>query len=190
MTLSTLEVWERFNSRLLAFIRRRVDSDEEADDVLQDVFLKIHMRIDTLMDEDRLAPWVYQVARNTIIDRHRRDRAWLPLDEGFHDEKAGELPEDDTEANLADGLFDLLAALPEKYRLAVELAEVQGMRQEEIANQLGLSLSGAKSRVQRGRAMLRQALLDCCHVDFDRRGRVMDFYQRQMCCVLCCPPNN
>lgn len=186
MPLSTAEVWERFSRQLHGFIRRRIADPQEAEDLLQDIFLRIHTRMDTLQDKERLAAWMYQIARNAIIDHQRATRHWAELDETFPAPTDLEETGPDPEAELAAGLGEMMACLPDKYRQAVEMAELRGLRQQEVADQLGLTLSGAKSRVQRGREMLRQALLDCCHFDFDRRGKVLDYYPHPACCPRCC----
>jgi RNA polymerase sigma-70 factor (ECF subfamily) len=64
------------------------------------------------------------------------------------------------------------------YRQAVQLSEIEGLPQQEVADRLGLSLSGAKSRIQRGRLMLKDELERCCRFEFDRRGNVMDYEPR------------
>jgi RNA polymerase sigma-70 factor, ECF subfamily len=85
-------------------------------------------------------------------------------------------------AEIAAGLKNFIACLPEKYRQALLLTEFEGFSQLRLAESLGISLSGAKSQVQRGRAQLRQALLECCHFEFDRRGNLQDYIPRQECC--------
>jgi RNA polymerase sigma-70 factor (ECF subfamily) len=76
--------------------------------------------------------------------------------------------------------------LPDTYRDALLLTEYQGLNQRQMADRLGISFSGAKSRVQRARRMLRDMLLTCCHFELDRRGAIIDYYQH--CC--CCNPGN
>jgi RNA polymerase sigma-70 factor (ECF subfamily) len=93
---------------------------------------------------------------------------------------APDLPEEDPEAVLALSLKEMVDELPESYRQALILTDYQGMSQKQLAESLGMSLSGAKSRVQRARDKLRDMLLSCCHFEFDRRGRIVDYYQR--CC--------
>lgn len=83
---------------------------------------------------------------------------------------------------IAEGLADMIRGLPEPYRQALELSELEGIPQRKVAERLGISLSGAKSRIQRGRKLLRDALLECCHFDFDRRGRILEFVPRAPCC--------
>jgi RNA polymerase sigma-70 factor (ECF subfamily) len=179
-------LWEQFSRQLLRFIQRRIPDPQEAEDLLQDIFLRIHTHMDSLQDQERLAAWMYQIARNAIIDHHRAARHWAELDETLPAPAVLDGSEVDPAEELAAGLGEMMACLPDKYRQAVEMSELKGLRQQEVANQLGLSLSGAKSRVQRGRILLRQALLDCCHFEFDRRGGVLEYYPRPACCERCC----
>jgi RNA polymerase sigma-70 factor (ECF subfamily) len=183
MGYTTLNVWEEFSARLRAFILKRVADPADADDILQEVFVKIHTHIDTLRDEDRLAPWLYQIARNTIVDHYRARRQSVVIPETLAVED--EPPESDVASQLAKGLRPMIALLPDKYRQALLLTEFGDLTQREMAERLGLSLSGAKSRVQRGRLLLRQDLLDCCHFEFDRRGHVIDYVPRPDCCAQC-----
>ena len=89
---------------------------------------------------------------------------------------------DSAEQSLAAGLARRIDELPERYREAVRLTEIEGLTQAEMAGRLKLSLSAAKSRVQRGRQMIKQQLLECCHVEFDRCGRVLSYEERAQCC--------
>lgn len=82
------------------------------------------------------------------------------------------------EQQLAPVLRELFHDLPEAYREALTLTELEGLTQQEMGRRLGLSTSGTKSRVQRGRAMLRQQLLECCRVELDCRGHVTDYERR------------
>ena len=179
MIPSTETVWEAFSDQLKGYIARRVSDPADAEDLLQEVFLKIHRRLDSLQDEQRLLPWLYQVARNTVTDYYRERRPNLPLSEQLADE--GTPPESEAEARLAQAMDVMLGCLPDKYSQALRLYELEGLKGYEVAGRLGLSVSGAKSRLQRGRALLRQALLDCCSFEFDRRGGIIDYAPRQEC---------
>jgi RNA polymerase sigma-70 factor (ECF subfamily) len=68
----------------------------------------------------------------------------------------------------------LISTLPAPYRDALVLTEFEGLTQKEMAERLGISLSGAKSRVQRGREQLKRMLLERCQFEFDRLGRIID----------------
>jgi RNA polymerase sigma-70 factor, ECF subfamily len=173
-------IWEKYNQRLAAFIRSRVDVDE-ADDILQEVFIRVHRHLCCQPDWEKPASWFYQIARNLIIDHYRSRRLWVEVPETLP--AAPDLPEENPEASLALSLTDLVNELPEPYRQALLLTEYQGLSQKELAERQGISLSGAKSRVQRAREKMREMLLNCCHFEFDRRGRVVDYYERCCCCA-------
>jgi RNA polymerase sigma-70 factor, ECF subfamily len=174
-------LWETYCCRLLAFIRSRVANETDAEDILQEVFLRVHRHLCCAADWERPEAWFYRIARNLIVDYYRQ-RAWdeIPEDYPETDDNEALTLEDDTEAQLALSLRDTIESLPEPYRQALLLTEYEGLSQKELAERWGISLSGAKSRVQRARQKLRDLLLECCHFELDRRGRVMDYYER--CC--------
>lgn len=170
---STTQVWNDYHSKLRAFIARRVESPDTADDILQDVFLKTYRQLPELKDQGKLQSWLYQIARNAIIDHYRARRApGGPIDE---------VPAESADATgtaereLAECLRPMIATLPEPYRDALVLSDLEGLTQREIAEREGISLSGAKSRVQRARTMLRDQLEACCRFEFDQRGRLVSY---------------
>ncbi len=170
---ATEHAWEQLSRSLFAFIRRRVADDETAADLVQEVFVRVQSGIGTLENEQKLFAWVFRIARNTVADHYRSRRSIESLD---HDPAATPGDEEsDLNDQVGSCLRAMLPSLPEKYREAMQLAEVDGFTQRAVGERLGLSLSGAKSRVQRGRELLRATLLSCCRVDFDRRGNVTRF---------------
>jgi len=76
----------------------------------------------------------------------------------------------------------MVKSLPEQDRQALVLTEYQGLTQKEYGERLGLSFSGAKSRVQRAREKLKQMLLECCHFELDRRNHIIDYQPHCRCC--------
>lgn len=170
---STETIWSQLSSDLRRFIRRRVPDDHLADDLLQEAFVRIHRAIATLEHADRLEAWVYRIARNVIHDHFRAANRTQQFDETDAVEDIGEDP-GRRACGGAAWLHELIRSLPDDYRAAVQLSEIEGLSQAEVGVRLGLSLSGAKSRVQRGRALLKRLLLECCHFDFDGRGSVLD----------------
>ncbi len=183
MMLTTERVWEEFGTKLKTFILRRVPEEESAEDILQDVFLKIHARIDTLRDEEKLQSWIYQIARNAIADYYRHHKATSALPEAL--DMPDEPVEDANErvvAELTPYIKLIVHSLPADYREALILTEYKGLTQKELGQKLGLSLPVAKSRVQRARDKLKTILLNCCHFQFDRLGRVIDYQPRCECC--------
>lgn len=176
-------LWKGYSGQLLAFIRRRVDDPAEAEDILQDVFLKMFERIDTLQDAEKLPGWMYRIARNAIVDYYRARRPVQALNaEMPPDLETGESP---VREEVASWLTPLIALLPETYREAVWLSEVEGVTHQAVAERLNISLTAAKSRVRRGKVLMKEILTDCCHFEFDQRGRVMDYKRRKDGCALC-----
>jgi RNA polymerase sigma-70 factor, ECF subfamily len=182
MVMTTEEIWEEFHPRIKQFILKRIPDEHNAEDILQEVFLKIHARIDTLREEEKLQSWMYQIARNVIADYYRQHKAIVALSEALllPDEP---VVDDDVVKDLLPGVRTMVTSLPGEYRQALLLTEYEGLSQRELAERLGLSLSGAKSRVQRAREKLKAMLLDCCHFEFDRLGKIIDYQPRCACCT-------
>ena len=158
-----------------AFVGRRVARPQDAEDVTQETLLRIYRSAGTLQDEQALEGWMYRIARNTITDHYRRSAVRadpvapeaLPMLPTVEDEA-------DPGAALAACLSPLLARVPQGYRNALELTDLGGLTQEEAAARLGLSTSGMKSRVQRGRRMLRAEVARCCRIELDAGGALAD----------------
>jgi RNA polymerase sigma-70 factor (ECF subfamily) len=176
-------VWLDVSGRLRRFIAARVRNRDDAEDVLQDVFVKIHDQLSRLEDPARLHAWVYQITRNAIVDYYRRRGRTPELTTEFPEDLAADAAEPDLTDEVAAWLLPMIDTLAPKYRDALRLSEVQGLTQQETASRLGISLSGAKSRVQRGRERLRAALVSCCHVELDRAGRVVEWRSRRPSCT-------
>ncbi len=179
------QVWSELAGRLRAFIRRRVADDAQAEDILQDVFLKLVRRAGELPVPAKLQGWVFLIARNAIIDHYRTRKATVALPETLADES--DVTAEEVEG-LNAALRRMIRSLPEPYREAVRLTDIEGLSQVHLAKRLGISVSGAKSRVQRGRQALKQMLLECCRFEFDRRGGIVECAPRDDHCPECAPP--
>jgi RNA polymerase sigma-70 factor (ECF subfamily) len=174
-------VWTQFCDQLCSFVRARVEDEDTAEDILQEIFIRIHAKAGTLRDMGKLQSWVYQIARNALIDYYRSRRTTVELPEtlgSWEDDY-----EDDLAAELTADVREMVETLPEPYREALMLTYYEGLSQKELAKRLGLSYSGAKSRVQRARQRVRDMLMTCCHFEFDRRGAVIDYYEHCCCCA-------
>ena len=182
MTISTEQTWQEMNQQLRGFFRRRVRDDQLAEDLLQETFLRIHNGLASLEEREHLGAWVYRIARNTLVDYLRKGSTSreVPTDDLTLAEGA---LEEATHEDVAHWLRHMVQRLPAKYQAAVELAELDGISQREVSERLGLSLSGAKSRVQRGREQLKDLLVRCCRWELDRHGGVVDYHPRTPCPV-------
>jgi RNA polymerase sigma-70 factor (ECF subfamily) len=181
MTTLISDLWSEHRSRLRGYIAKRVSEDDAVDDILQNVFLKASENLHSLKSRGSVAAWLYRIAANAIVDYYRSRKPWeeLPV------EVAAPESERDYVAELATCLQPLISEMPETYRTALVLSEIEGLPQREVADRLNISLSGAKSRVQRGREKLRQRLLDCCEIETGRTG-ITGYEPRDKNCK--CPP--
>ncbi len=172
----TEKIWTEYHTKLLSFIRKRVNDDAVADDILQDIFVKIHSRIDALEEETKLESWLYQIARNAVIDHYRTQKPSEELPEWMAQQDINK--NERAKQELAACLEPMVDLLPDKYRDAIILSELEGMNQKEVAQKQDLSLSGAKSRVQRGRALLKGMLHKCCEFELDRNNQLIDYTKK------------
>lgn len=183
----TAESWAEFENRLRSYVRRRVDP-AAVDDVIGGIVLRLVQHQDDLMAARNPVAWAYRVAANAVTDHHRRrtsERQALTQQAQAQTQEEGAGPpqtaDDEPSAaeDLARCLIPLIRTLPAPYAEALLLTEIEGLTQAAAAERLGLSLSGMKSRVQRGRRKLKAALLGCCTVQTDRRGGVVDYHLRR-----------
>ncbi len=176
-------LWSEFADQLGGFLRSRVGDAAVAEDIRQDVFLRLHQRIqagDSIRD---LRAWLYRAARNASIDHYRTRKTTVDIEDMTLADDPAEPP--DLEPLLAS-FRRMIQGLPDGYREAVLLADIEQLPHKEVARRLGSSLPAAKSRILRGRKMLRDNLDRCCQFERDRRGAVIDCTPRKKgSCVEC-----
>ena len=176
-------VWQELHGPLLGFILRRVRDRDVAEDVLQEVMLRIHRHAGELEHSPAVGAWVHRIASNAIVDhyRHASVRRELAVGIDLHgaQERAAEpTAHADLRGELAACIGPLLDQLSLTHRQALVLTELEGLTQTDAAAQLGLSTSGMKSRVQRARHELRDLLVACCEIELDRRTRISGYRSR------------
>jgi RNA polymerase sigma-70 factor (ECF subfamily) len=161
---------------LRSFVARRIADGADVDDTVQWVFLRLHESRHSLKQTDRVHAWLYRTARRAIVDYYRAKarRREVPLGDASDldplAEKVGQTsPQEDELLQAAECLAPLIEDLPLPYRDAIVLSDLQGVRLADAAKQAGVSLSGMKSRVQRGRQRLKQMLFECCQIALDGR---------------------
>ena len=174
------DIWIIFEDRLKSFIRTKISDEMAAEDILQEVFIKIHSNIDTLKDDSKIQSWIFQITRNSMNDYFRsikKANQHLPIPE--------EVEEDNSSDLMADTLKDMVKMMDELSSEDCEalcLTELGGMSQKDYAKKTGISYSGAKSRIQRAKIKLKDLLMKCCHYQFDKYGTVIGLYPANCCC--------
>lgn len=169
--------WDQVQSELKGFVYKRVKDKALTEDIVQDVFLKVQGKIQHLRENEKVFGWIYQITRNTIVDHYRKasksinpdDIDWESSPPNFND-------------CVSNVIQDLIPTLPEKYRIPLELTEIQNLSQLEVAERLNLSYTAAKSRVQRARRMLKQNLDEMLVLKTDGYGNVVLCKNRLPCC--------
>jgi RNA polymerase sigma-70 factor (ECF subfamily) len=185
--------WQELMRAVRSYVGRRISDPEDRDDLVQDVLLRIHRGMPSLKAPASPGPWIYGIAHNVVVDhwRKRGRGVSVPFDEaeielgGVADEtNDGDLLQQTVAAYLAD----MVTRLDGPYRETLTLTQLQGMKYADAARTLGISLAAVKSRVLRGRDMLRKALIRCCEIELGATGRVLDCTPRgQGVCGSCEP---
>ena len=178
------DIWADLGSRLRRFVGRRVNDPHAADDITQDVLLKVQTQLESMPPQDKLPAWLFAIARNAIIDHYRANAVRDHADAADF-EPAAEADQRDAIQELTPCLERMVKHLAEPYREAMRLADFEGLAQQDVADRMGISLSGAKSRVQRARQQLREMILDCCRVERDARGGVADVHTTERTSRYC-----
>ncbi|EJF09997.1 RNA polymerase sigma factor SigZ [Pontibacter sp. BAB1700] len=171
-------VYLEYEAKLRSFVLKRVRDKDEANDILQQLYVKLYKHCEQLQDVRNMNAWLYQIARNAVYDYYREQGRSMPLeDEGKLEELSQEPERQDTESLI----LPLINMLPAEYAEPLRLSEIEGISQKEIAERLGMSYSGAKSRVQRGREKLKELFVECCHLELDRKGALVSAIAKESC---------
>ncbi len=178
--MTTQEVWNKYSNDLSSFILSKVKDKVVADDILQDSFIKIHTKLHSLRDLNKLKPWIFSITRHSIIDHFKASHQ----SENISEIESESEPSHD-EHTEKDCLRGILSGLPKKYRDPIFLSDIKGMKQSEIANQLKLPLPTVKSQIQRARKMIAQGFKDCCGFVENEQGHLVGEIQDKDDCKVC-----
>ena len=170
-------LWREYSHQLRQFLLSRVKNRADVDDLLQEILIKTYRHLNTVKQPDKLPAWLFQVARNLLIDYYRKTqteatrqelvaRAMLTDDEPE--------PYEQVRQELTQCIRPFLNQLPEKYRAAITAVDLEGASQKALATELGVSHSAIKSRVQRGRSRLKAMFQECCRYQLDVRGNLVE----------------
>ncbi|WP_458629074.1 sigma-70 family RNA polymerase sigma factor [Winogradskyella sp. PC D3.3] len=178
--MTTKEIWKTHAKDVKYFILSKVKDTTAADDLLQDTFIKVHTKLETLKDEEKVKSWVFSIARYTVLDYFRqRNLVYEITDEDFVFE------EQKLEHTEADCLHGIIKSLPKKYRDPLFLSDIKGLKQTEVSAQLNLPLSTVKSQIQRGRKMIAQGFMDCCDFVVNDHGYLVGEIKDKADCKVC-----
>ena len=180
-------IYTQFHQSLLAFIRNRIKSKEDAEDILQNVFIKISSSLDKLSEEEKLKSWIFTITRNSIVDYYRSNANKKTATSQELSEEMLDFSESDSTQGLDQCVSSMISLLPDDYRDIIIESEIKGVRQKDLAEKYGIAYPSMRSRVQRGRERLKQLFYNCCHIETDSRGNIMEAKGKDNCGGPCEP---
>lgn len=183
-TSDTGQIWEEFSGRVRSHLLRKMRNKGDVDDLMQDIFIKIHSHLPHLRKREKLSSWIYRIAENTLNDYYRKNPG---RETGYDDNKTaqGNADEEDPLSGIEGCLEAFIERLPEKYRDPLVMSDVEGKSQKEIAEEMDISYSGLKSRVQRGREMIKDMFVECCRLSVGKDGKLTGEIGDMDDCTLC-----
>jgi RNA polymerase sigma-70 factor, ECF subfamily len=179
--MSTLEIWNSYRLQLFNFIRRQVPDRATAKDILQDVFVKAQLRRHEIRDLTKVGAWMFSITRNAISDYYRKNKNVKAIADPAEVISEESHIVDAYNQCVAFCLNKLIHTLPEQYKQALIKTEIEGIPQTLLSEQLGISFSGAKSRVQRGRKMLKEKLMELYEIKTDAYGNIIVCEDKSPC---------
>jgi RNA polymerase sigma-70 factor, ECF subfamily len=181
-------IYNQFHQQLLGYVRSKIRSKEDAEDILQNVFIKISSNVDKINEEVKLKNWIFAITRNAIIDYYRANatKKKMAVTEELDDD-IFEADDPDPTKGLDQCMGSMIGLLPEEYRDIIIDSEIKGIKQKDLAEKYGIAYPSMRSRVQRGRERLKQLFQNCCHIETDIRGNVLDARGKSDCGGPCEP---
>lgn len=180
------KIHAEFHNLLYQYIAARIKDKDDAADVLQEVFIKISSKLDSLTDGSKLKSWIFTITRNAIIDYYRKNSANNKTD---LTEKMAEETMTEEDVDITKGLDKCLKGfiyeLPDEYREIIIDSELKGIRQKDLAGKYNMAYPSVRSRVQRGRSRLKEMLLTCCSIKADSRGNIIEKSSKNGCSTAC-----
>ena len=171
-------LWDEFSLELGHYIKSKVGNTHDAEDILQEVFIKIFRNIDKLEKKEAIKSWLYKITKNTIIDYYKKKKEVVLAPEKMLNIEDEDFTEDNMNEELSNCLKKMIFDLPDKYRQVYDLYENQNMKHKEIGEKLDISLSASKVRLKRAKEHFKKNLIECCDFQVDRYGNIIDYKRK------------
>jgi RNA polymerase sigma-70 factor, ECF subfamily len=179
-------IYTQFHKILTSYVVSHVNNQDDAEDIVQEVFIKIAANIHTLSDKDKLKSWIFTIARNSITDYYRKNAKNAEVH--IADHHLNETEEEisiDASKGLDICLEGFIQKLPEEYRGIIIDSEIKGIKQKDLVDKYNLQYPSIRSRVQRGRTQLKELLLNCCEIELNNRGNIVEAIPKNMYANSC-----
>ena len=179
--MNTAEIWQAYHTDVKRFIRSKVKNEHITDDLLQETFIKVHTKLESLKDVAKIKSWIMTITRNIVFDYFKK-KEWLVNGEAIIVEPDDEVDDKHTEQ---DCLHGIIKRLPKKYMDPLFLADIKGVKQAEIADRLNLGLPTTKSRIHRARKLIAQGYMECCDYKINHKGVLVGEIKEKEDCKVC-----
>ena len=159
-------LWLEHKNELRSFILKRVKDQDLTNDILQEVLMKVYSFCISKSGVKNVRSWLFQIAQNTITDHYRKQSKFTNLD------NLTELENEDQKiafSEAANYILPMLEFLPKEYAVPLKFADIDNLKQADIAKKLNLTLPATKSRIQRARQLLKAEFITCCHFETDKQ---------------------
>jgi RNA polymerase sigma-70 factor (ECF subfamily) len=175
------QLWSKYNQDVKKIIFSKIKNEEITNDLVQETFIKAHIKLESLNDVNKVKSWLLTIARNTTIDYFRKSSKTVPL--GNFD--IVDEPIEEEEHTPKHCLPGIIKHLPKKYRDPLFLYDIQGIKQADIANKLKLPLATVKSQIQRARKLIAKGYMDCCDYTLNDKGFLVGETKEKEDCKVC-----
>lgn len=171
--------WLEYKDALRNYILKIVKDPETANHLSHEVLMKVYSSCCSGREIKNIRSWLFQISYNTCMDHFKKEKKTSEIKDDYKDYE-----EDLIYKEAGEFIEPLIHLLPEKYGNPLALSDIQGLKQQEVADMLGLSLTATKSRIQRARQMLKNQIMECCHVEVDNSGNLTAFTIKGTCRTL------
>ncbi len=182
-------IWNTYSEDIKRFILSKTKDASIVDDLLQEVFIKVHTKVSHVQDVKKIRSWLFTVANNTIMDYFRtmnKNQVYVGIDIAENNlADVNDQTADFYEHSEQDCLYEIIKNLDKKYRTPLLMADIQGYKQQQIAKVLKLPLPTVKSQIQRARKLIAQGFMDCCGYELNDKGLLVGEIKSNEDCKVC-----
>ncbi len=171
--------WLEYKDALQNYITKLVKDKETASHLSHDVLIKVYSSCCSGTTIRNIRSWLFQIAYNTCMDHFKKENKFTDIQTEIRESEEEQVYHEAEE--FVEPLIDLL---PKKYSEPLKLSDIKGLKQQQVADELKLSLPATKSRIQRGRQLLKEKIMECVHVEVDGQGNLMAFNIKGTCSPL------
>ena len=170
------DLWITYKQALEKYVLKYTKSPDMTHEIVGEVLLKVHKSCCSDIEINNVKSWLFQISYHTTMDYYRQYKPFHQLSELKVEEIKNDIYQE-----LSNYLEPLIGFLPDKYAYPLRLADLEGLKQQDIAQKLNLSLTATKSRIQRARKMLKQEIHTCFHLNQSNPSGLIDFSVKESC---------